>query len=121
MATSPSGNILIEGLQIFAYHGVYPQENIVGNTFEVTLQLSFPCDMAMVSDDIDTSINYAEVTAIVRSEVEKTSKLLENVVSRIYRVLTDTYPQITGGRIELYKIHPPITAELKRVGFIYTW
>lgn len=121
MTSQPSGSILIEGLRVFAYHGVEPQETLVGNTFEVSVFLNFPCDAAMDSDDIEVSINYADVSRIVRREIEKTSKLLENVVGRIYRTLTATYPQITGGRIELYKLHPPISMELGRVGFIYTW
>lgn len=117
----PSGSIEIEGLMIFARHGVLPQERTVGNMFEVSLSLTFPCTYAMRTDRVDLTINYADVIEIIRQEMNFPSKLLENVAYRIYQTLTMRYPQITGGRVAIYKTQPPISAELKKVGFAFSW
>ncbi|MBD5233018.1 MAG: dihydroneopterin aldolase [Bacteroidales bacterium] len=115
------GYIDIQNLKIYAHHGVDPQENVVGNYFEVNVNLAFPCADAMADDDLAHTINYAEVTAIIQEQMSITSKLLENVVYRIYKALTARYPQITSGEISLYKLNPPIRAEIDKAGFTYRW
>lgn len=123
MATpnEPTGSIVIDGLKIFAKHGIDPQETVVGNMFEVSVSLNFACEHAMRTDRLDLTINYAEVISIVKSEMAFPSKLLEHVVLRIYEHLTHRMPQITGGSIELYKLNPPISAEVAKVGFKFAW
>ena len=55
------GHIDIQNLKIYAHHGVDPQENVVGNYFEVNVNLAFPCADAMADDNLAHTINYAEV------------------------------------------------------------
>lgn len=117
-----SSQIIISGLRIHARHGVDSQENIVGNDFELNILLEADTWHAMTSDSIDTTINYADVVDIAKREMlEVTSKLLENVVYRIYSALTRRYPQITGGEISLFKLAPPIETEVDKIGFCYRW
>lgn len=118
---TPTGQIEIHGLRIYAYHGVDPQENVVGNEFEIDMILEFNCAHAMQTDRLDTTINYADVVEIIKAEMAHTSKLLEHVGQRIYDALTYRYSQITGGSISIYKIHPPISAQMEKVGFSFRW
>lgn len=113
--------ISIKGLKIYAYHGVLRQENEVGNTFEVDIDLYFDAAEAMSTDRLDLTVNYAAVVDIVRKEMAETSDLLENVVYRIYRTITSRMRRVTGGRIAIFKPQPPIAAELDSVGFTYIW
>lgn len=117
----PVGSIVIKGLKVFGHHGVDPQETLVGNMFEVSVSLRFVCEHAMRTDRLDLTINYAEVVALIREEMEFPSKLLEHVALRIYDHLIRRFPQITGGTLEIYKLQPPISAELDRVGFCFEW
>lgn len=119
--TQRKGYISIEGLKLFARHGVAPQETTVGNTFEVTVQLEFACEQAMRTDNLDQTINYAAVVELIKQEMAQPSKLLENVALRIYENITNHYPLVSGGSIAIYKLQPPIEAELDRVGFCYNW
>lgn len=114
-------SITIKGLRVYAYHGVFPQENRVGNYFSVDAVLRFPCPDAVESDDLDTTINYADVVEIIKDEMAITSKLIEHVAGRIQRAVTAGFPQITGGEISVTKECPPITAELESVTFTLTW
>lgn len=117
----PSGTIEIGGLRLFANHGVQAQETLVGNTFEVNVKLTFDAEYAMRSDRLDLTISYAEVIDIIKSEMAFPSKLLENVVFRLFQALTHRYPQIQQGEITVYKLNPPISAEVDRTGFTFSW
>ena len=117
----PSGYISVEGLRVFAYHGVEPQETQVGNTFEVSVTVAFPCEHAMRTDRLDLTINYAEIVDIIKAEMNFPSKLLEHVAFRIYEAITRRFIQVTCGTISIYKLQPPIEAELSRVGFCFRW
>ena len=115
------GTILIEGLKIYAHHGVYLQENVVGNYFEVDVRLDFNADMAMRTDNPDMTVNYAVVVDLIKKCMDRPAKLLEHVVYGIHKELMQQFREILGGSIAVYKIQPPLSAEMKRVGFVYRW
>lgn len=117
----PNSYITIKGLRIYAYHGVFPQENRVGNYFSVDTVLRFTCPEAVNNDSLDSTINYADVVEIIKTEMAKPSKLIEHVTGRIQHAVSDKYPQITGGEISVTKIRPPLSAELESVSFTMTW
>ncbi len=117
----PTGTIEIGGLRLLANHGVEAQETLIGNTFEVNVKLSFDAEHAMRTDRLDLTISYSEVVELIKSEMAFPSKLLEHVVFRLYQALTHRYPQLLGGEITVYKLNPPISAEINRAGFTFTW
>lgn len=117
----PTGIICVDNLKIYAHHGVTRQELTVGNNFTVSLRLRFDASKAMATDDLDATINYAEVVQIVKEEMSQPARLLEHVVYRIHWNLTAEFPQITGGSITVYKDNPPIPCEIDRIGFTYEW
>lgn len=117
------GIIAINGLRLWAKHGVFDQERRVGNEFEVTLRLDVPAsDAAMDTDNLDDTINYAEVVEIIKSEMSIPSRLIEHVAGRIHRSLEARFPgQIAGGELTVSKLAPPIPAELVSVSFTTRW
>lgn len=115
------GTIEIEGLRLYGYHGVFEQETAVGNTFEVSVILRYPALYAMRTDRIDLAINYAQVVETIKQEMEIPSKLLENIAYRIQLALLKRFPEITSGRITIYKLNPPISEEIDKVGFTFCW
>ncbi len=121
MTATHTSSIKIEGLRVLARHGVEAQENLVGNVFEVSVELQFDAEHAMRTDRIDLTVNYTDIVALVREEMDFSSKLLEYVVYRIYQSITHRYTQVTGGEISLYKLNPPIPAEVNRIGFTFRW
>jgi len=115
------GTIHIDGLRIFARHGVNPQERVVGNMFEVNLSLKIDAEAAMKNDSLGDTVNYAEIVDLVKKCMNEPSLLLENAAYRISLAITKCYPSIKHGSISLYKIQPPISAELSKVGFSFDW
>ncbi len=110
----------INNLRLQAHHGVMPQEQKIGNTFEVTVHLSYTPTQP-ISDDLSGTINYADVVDIIKHEMAITSQLLEHVAWRIYKHLTTDYPQITGGTVSVAKLTPPITAQMQSAAVRISW
>ncbi len=101
-------HIYVTNLEIFAHHGVMPQENTVGNTFLVTVRLDCDLTAAMINDNIDSSISYAIVVDIIKEQMAVTSKTLENVIYRIKNALLLKFPEIKSGYVKVAKVTPPI-------------
>ena len=80
--------VCLEHLRFHAYHGVFQQERMVGNDYDVSLRLGYPLATAMQSDRVEDTLNYATVFQLVKEEMEKPSSLLENVAQRIVLALT---------------------------------
>ena len=104
--------IILKDMHFFAYHGVLPQEAVVGNEFVVNLTLEVDFTPAMQSDDVANTVNYAEVYEVVKAEMQQRSNLLEHVAARIAHRLLDDYPTITSVDILLEKLNPPMEANL---------
>lgn len=72
--------------------------------------------LAMVSDNVDDTLNYAEVYKIVDQEMGVPSQLLERVAYRIGDRLSRKFTSITSINIKLTKLNPPFGADCKGAG-----
>ncbi|MCH5325884.1 MAG: dihydroneopterin aldolase [Duncaniella sp.] len=115
------GTIEINGLKVYARHGVNPQERTVGNTFEVTVHLRYPIVEAMKRDHVTATLNYAQVIDLIKDVMNTPSALLENVAHRLHSNLMLHFPDIQGGIIRVAKLTPPVTAELDDVAIRIEW
>ena len=113
--------IEVNGLEVFARHGVGEQERKVGNMFTVDLQLNVDLSRAMASDSVEDTVNYAEVIALVKSEMAVQSLLLENVVYRIKVAIVTKFPQVNGGMVRVAKLTPPIPCKVISVAVVTRW
>ena len=50
--------IVISDLEVFAHHGVFPEENVLGQKFLVSLRLEVDLRPAGQRDDLSASVNY---------------------------------------------------------------
>ena len=60
--------IRLDGMKYFAFHGVLPQETVVGAEYTVNLRLKTDFTHAAETDELDGTINYASVHEAVKSE-----------------------------------------------------
>ncbi len=109
--------IHIDRLCLHAHHGVLPQERTVGADFFVSLRLLVEADdCAFLQDDIRGTVNYADIIAAVRNEMQTPSLLLEHAAHRIAsRLLTD-FPRLLTVEILLEKQNPPIGLQTEGIG-----
>lgn len=109
-------SIYLRKLRFHAYHGVLPQEQTVGNDYEMDVEIGYDFTHALQTDDLADTISYADVYLVVAEEMKKPSRLLEHVVGRIARRLLAGYPQIETLDLSLTKLNPPFGADCEGAG-----
>jgi len=114
------GIIEIEGMEFYAYHGCFKEEQIVGNKFMVDLRLEADCSKAEISDNIKDAVNYQIAYEIVKEEIEKKSHLLENIAHRILEKLFQNMSGINVASVKIAKINPPLGGKIKNVNVTLT-
>ena len=108
--------IRLEGMKFYAFHGVLPQENLVGANFYVDLKLKTDFTQAAETDELEGTVSYADIHTAVKEEMSIPSKLLEHVCQRIARRLFHDFPTIETIDIRLSKENPPMGACAKSIG-----
>lgn len=114
-------HITIDGLKVYAYHGVLPIERSVGNMFEISIDLCYDALTAMKSDNIDTALNYASVVSLVTQVMAIPEHLLEHVCFKIATKISYKFSEVTEGTVTIKKLKPPIPEQMDSVGFTLTW
>lgn len=108
--------ITIKNLEIFANHGVFPEENVLGQKFVVSAVLYTDIREAGKSDDLTKSIHYGEVSHQIKSYVENhTFQLLERVAEGLARELLLSVPRLEGIKLEIKKPWAPVGLPLETV------
>lgn len=101
--------IQIHGLDVFAHHGVYPEENEKGQHFIVNAVLYTTLRQAGLTDELEGTTNYGEVChAITRFMQEHTWKLIETVAEQTAREILIQFPLVHGVELEIQKPEAPI-------------
>mgnify|MGYP001535628563 FL=1 len=49
--------IFLKGIRFYAYHGVAPQENLIGNEYIIDLKLGVDISKAMQTDEVTDTVN----------------------------------------------------------------
>lgn len=111
-----SSKVYLRKVRFHAFHGVLPQEGIVGNDYLVNLVLDYDFSSAMKTDDLQGTLNYAEVYQKVREEMAVPSKLLEHVAGRIAHRLFSDFPEIQKLQLSITKVNPPMGADSDGAG-----
>lgn len=111
-----SSYIFLENVKFYAFHGVLPQERKVGNDYQVSLRIGYDISRAMVSDDVNDTLNYAEVYQLLSQEMSVPSALLERVAGRIGDRLFRKFPAIQSIDLTIIKVNPPMGADSEGAG-----
>ena len=108
--------IRIEDLEVFANHGVFPEENVLGQKFLVSAVLYTDTRKAGQTDDLTASIHYGEVCAFIdRYLREHTFKLLERAAECLAEELLLNTNHLRKVRLEIKKPWAPVGLPLKTV------
>lgn len=108
------GRVALEGLEFHAFHGVYPHERESGNFFEVDIAVETDFSQAAVHDDLNGTVDYEILFQIIRSEMDRPSKLLETVVENIANDVLKNYASALTVEVKLSKLNPPIGGKCKK-------
>lgn len=101
--------INIKNLEVFARHGVLPEENVLGQKFLISTSLYMDLSGAGKTDDIVKTLDYAEICRAIKSFVENnTFKLIETVAERLAAMLLTKYHPLQRVWLEVKKPWAPI-------------
>ena len=108
--------IEIKELEIFANHGVYPEENVLGQKFVISATLFTHTRQAGLTDDLSASINYGEVSHMITDFTRNhTFKLLEALAENLAEMLLDSLSGLEQITLKIEKPWAPVGLPLKTV------
>ncbi len=111
-----SMTVHLNNLRFHAFHGVMEQERRVGNTYVLNISLDL-CDFSSsASDDLSSTVNYAEVCGLMKAEMAKPALLLEALAGRLARTLLDAFPLVSRVSLTVCKDNPPMGADIDSAG-----
>lgn len=108
--------IFIKGLRLYAYHGVLEQEHKIGAYFTIDIDITTDFLLAMDTDNLCETINYATVFTIIKQEMAISSYLLEHVAGRIARTIFSTFSSAQTIHLRITKENPPMGADCQGAG-----
>ena len=109
------GHIRLKGMEFYAYHGCYCEEQTLGNDFLVDITIETDMERASQSDDLNDALNYAEVYETVKQEMFVRSCLLEHLTQRILDRLFENFPQLNNAKVCVAKLNPPVGGKMQSV------
>ena len=112
--------IKIDSLRIYAYHGVDPQESVVGAWYTVSVTMNADATAAILNDNLNGTINYALVTDVIKAQMQIRSALLEHVAGRIAQTLLNEFPTLQSVTVTVSKENPPVGRPCKSSSFTLT-
>jgi dihydroneopterin aldolase len=105
--------IFIEGLRVDARVGIYSRERIASQVVELDLNFGIP-EKATVHDDIDHSIDYAEVIGVIRSELaQQHFNLIETLGEFVVELLRMHF---SAPWVKVWVSKPGVIKGVRRVG-----
>lgn len=116
--------IHLSKLCFFAFHGIYDEERILGNDFEVNIEVGYtPSSLPVLY--IQQTINYVDVYELVKKRMSTPTPLLETLATDIASAILAQFSLAEQVIISIDKVRPPIeqfkgqlgvSFELKRNG-----
>jgi dihydroneopterin aldolase len=112
-----SDRILVRDLQVFARHGLLPEEKALGQRFAVDITAFLDLAQAGRTDDLARSVSYVDLietatTTLTRQRFD----LIEAAAEAVAVALLAGFPAIERVAIELRKPGAPIDAVFGHVG-----
>ena len=108
--------IKIQELEIYAYHGVFPEEKEKGQHFFINATLETNLRKAGKTDDLTTSTHYGEVAILLHQKMtEKSYDLIERAAEVCAEAVLLQFPLIRNITLELRKPEAPIPLPFRSV------
>lgn len=98
--------IHLQQLKFFAYHGLYEEEKIAGNNFEMDIAIEMP-EQENISA-IEQTLDYTKVYEIVRTRMSVPTPLLETLAQETAELIYLADNRIKSISLSVKKLSPPI-------------
>lgn len=102
------GKLELKRMEFHSYHGCLENEQVFGNLFVVDFTAEFDMSKAGESDQLEDTINYANIYDIISEEMLKPSMLLEHITTRIAKRIENEFSIILNFSVTVSKSCPPV-------------
>lgn len=110
------GKINIKDLEVYAYHGVMPEEKTLGQKFLISITMHTDLSKAARTSDLAQTINYAEACEFVNEFTKKnTFDLIESLADSVARILLNRFELASRVDVQVKKPWAPIGLPLDSV------
>ena len=109
--------IHLNNLRFFSFHGVYEEEKILGNEYEVNADVTF--NVAETITELEQTVNYVNIYELIKQRMNIPTALLETVAQGLVHTIHTLDERITSITVSVKKIHPPIANFRGLVGVSY--
>jgi dihydroneopterin aldolase len=110
--------VSIEDIRIFAFHGLYPEERILGNWYTLDVIVESETQPNF-SDDIANTIDYSQIYAICKQVMANPVDLLETVAEKIAQINRDEISEEVSILVQISKENPPMGLSSGRSTVVY--
>ena len=110
--------IHLHQLEFFSHHGVYAEETLLGNKFQVSMDVY--TDLKDPIGSVQETIDYSVIYSIIQRHMNQARPLLEEVAASITDDVLLISPRITSITITIKKMHAPISQFKGEVGVSFT-
>lgn len=108
--------ITIHKLEVYAHHGVFAEENVLGQKFVFSAVMYLDTRRAGRRDELEASVHYGEVCHLIQKyATEHTVKLLECLVEGLAEEILLSFPLICAIDLKVEKPWAPIGLPLETV------
>ncbi len=109
--------IHLSNLQFHSFHGIYEEEKIVGNSYEVNVEVTV--DGSEPVTELDQTINYEILYAITAQRMSIPTPLLETLAQDMANLLYAADKRARSVKVNIQKKYPPFAAIQGSVGLTY--
>lgn len=112
--------IKVKDLRFFSYHGFYPEEQILGNEYFVSIEVAIPLALNL-EDSLENTVNYEVLYTIATVEMAISQKLLETVAQNILTKIHSTNTSLDQIKVRICKVNPPFGGDKAQSEVILSW
>lgn len=114
--------IRMKNCAFFARHGVFDEEEMLGQRFYVDATLTVDPGSAVEEDSIEGTVDYGVAFQVIEKIITGQRRfLIEALALEVGKALTDRYPQISRAEITVRKPNAPVPGVLDYVEVTVAW
>lgn len=99
--------IHLQKLRFFSTHGLYAEETIAGNAFEVNARVDYEPASLPITRIADT-VDYTRIYQVIAERMKVPTALLETIVYHIADDIMQQFPLVQHVHVSLIKQHLPV-------------
>ncbi len=104
--------IVLKNMEFYAYHGALPEEQILGQKFNIDVELYCSLEKAGETDNLNDTVSYAEIYDIIKNIVQNNKfRLIERLAHCISQEILSKYKKISEILVSIRKPQAPINGK----------